>query len=103
MVENVSLYPKPSRSLALEKLTDFIPKAGLNYRNKRNYDFGPSNHNYVSQLSPFIRRRILTEAEVLKAILNKYSLSSSEKFVQEVLDKYSKDKRLNLLDVFDEY
>ena len=84
MVENAPLYHKPSRSLALEKLTDFIPKAGLNYRNKRNYDFGPSNHNYVSQLSPFIRRRILTEAEVLKAILNKYSLSSSEKFVQEV-------------------
>ena len=84
MVEKAPLYHKPSRSLALEKLTDFIPKAGLNYRNKRNYDFGPSNHNYVSQLSPFIRRRILTEAEVLRAILNKYSLSSSEKFVQEV-------------------
>ena len=84
MVKNAPPYHKPSRSLALEKLTDFIPKAGLNYRNKRNYDFGPSNHNYVSQLSPFIRRRILTEAEVLKAILNKYSLSSSEKFVQEV-------------------
>jgi len=84
MVEQAPLYHKPSRSLALEKLTDFIPKAGLNYRNKRNYDFGPSNHNYVSQLSPFIRRRILTEAEVLRAILNKYSLPSSEKFVQEV-------------------
>jgi len=84
MVENAPLYHKPSRSLALEKLTDFIPKAGLNYRNKRNYDFGPSNHNYVSQLSPFIRRRILTETEVLRAILNKYSLPSSEKFVQEV-------------------
>ena len=84
MVENAPLYHKPSRSLALEKLTDFIPKAGLNYRNKRNYDFGPSKHNHVSQLSPFIRRRIVTEAEVLKAILNKYSLSSSEKFVQEV-------------------
>ena len=77
------LYNKPSRALALEKLTDFIPKAGLSYRNKRNYDFGPSKHNYVSQLSPFIRRRIVTETEVLKAVLNKYSLSSSEKFVQK--------------------
>ena len=84
MVKNAPLYNKPSRALALEKLTDFIPKAGLSYRNKRNYDFGPSKHNHVSQLSPFIRRRIVTEAEVLKAILNKYSLSSSEKFVQEV-------------------
>ena len=84
MVKNAPLYDKPSRALALEKLTDFIPKAGLSYRNKRNYDFGPSKHNYVSQLSPFIRRRIVTELEVLKAVLNKYSLSSSEKFVQEV-------------------
>jgi len=84
MVKNAPLYDKPSRALALEKLTDFIPKAGLSYRNKRNYDFGPSNHNHVSQLSPFIRRRIVTESEVLKAVLNKYSLSSSEKFVQEV-------------------
>ena len=84
MVKNAPLYDKPSRALALEKLTDFIPKAGLSYRNKRNYDFGPSKHNHVSQLSPFIRRRIVTEAEVLKAILNKHSLSSSEKFVQEV-------------------
>jgi len=66
MVKNAPLYDKPSRALALEKLTDFIPKAGLSYRNKRNYDFGPSNHNHVSQLSPFIRRRIVTESEVLK-------------------------------------
>ena len=84
MSKNAPLYNNPSRATALEKLTDFIPKAGLSYRNKRNYDFGPSKHNYVSQLSPFIRRRIVTESEVLKAVLNKYSLSSSEKFVQEV-------------------
>ena len=84
MVKNAPLYDKPSRALALEKLTTFLPKAGLSYRNKRNYDFGPSKHNHVSQLSPFIRRRIVTESEVLKAVLNKYSLSSAEKFVQEV-------------------
>ena len=84
MLENATSQNKPTRAIALEKLTDFIPKAGLSYRNKRNYDFGPSNHNYVSQLSPFIRRRILTEPEVLKAVLNKYGLSSSEKFIQEV-------------------
>ena len=84
MIKNATLLNKPTRASALEKLTDFIPKAGLSYRNKRNYDFGPSNHNYVSQLSPFIRRRILTETEILKAVLNKHGLSSAEKFVQEV-------------------
>ena len=84
MIKNATLLNKPTRASALEKLIDFIPKAGLIYRNKRNYDFGPSNHNYVSQLSPFIRRRILTETEILKAVLNKHGLSSAEKFVQEV-------------------
>ena len=84
MLENVHLNNEPSRANALKQLTDFIPKAGLSYRNKRNYDFGPSKHNYVSQLSPFIRRRIISEVEVLKAILNKHNLSSAEKFVQEV-------------------
>ena len=84
MVKNEVSPQKPTRSIALEKLTSFIPKAGLSYRNNRNYDFGPSNHNYVSQLSPFIRRRILTEFEVLKAVLNRHGLSSAEKFIQEV-------------------
>jgi deoxyribodipyrimidine photo-lyase len=84
MIQNATLQNKPTRAYALEKLTAFIPKAGLSYKNKRNYDFGPSNHNYVSQLSPFIRRRILTEPEILKAVLNKHGLSSAEKFVQEV-------------------
>ena len=84
MVGNEVPPQKPTRSIALEKLANFIPKAGLSYRNNRNYDFGPSNHNYVSQLSPFIRRRILTELEVLKAVLNRHGLSSAEKFIQEV-------------------
>ena len=61
-----------------------MPKAGLSYTSKRNYDFGPANHNYVSQLSPFIRRRVLSETEVLSSVLKKHGLSSSEKFVQEV-------------------
>ena len=84
MIGNEVPPQKPTRSIALEKLANFIPKAGLSYRNNRNYDFGPSNHNYVSQLSPFIRRRILTELEVLKAVLNRHGLSSAEKFIQEV-------------------
>jgi deoxyribodipyrimidine photo-lyase len=84
MVGNEVPPQKPTRSIALEKLANFIPKAGLSYRNNRNYDFGPSNHNYVSQLSPFIRRRILTELEVLKTVLNRHGLSSAEKFIQEV-------------------
>jgi deoxyribodipyrimidine photo-lyase len=38
----------------------------------------------VSTLSPYLRHRLLTEADVLEAVLGRYSLGSAEKFVQEV-------------------
>ena len=84
MAETLNLFEQPNRTTALKQLANFVPKAGLSYTTKRNYDFGPANHNYVSQLSPFIRRRVLSETEVLSSVLKKHGLSSSEKFVQEV-------------------
>ena len=84
MAETLNLFEQPNRTTALKQLANFVPKAGLSYTSKRNYDFGPANHNYVSQLSPFIRRRVLSETEVLSSVLKKHGLSSSEKFVQEV-------------------
>jgi deoxyribodipyrimidine photo-lyase len=38
----------------------------------------------VSHLSPYIRRRILTEEDVIRAILGRHSIQASEKFIQEV-------------------
>lgn len=35
-------------------------------------------------LSPYLRHRLITEAEVLEAVLARHSLKSAEKFVQEV-------------------
>ena len=84
MAETLNLFEQPNRTTALKQLASFVPKAGFSYKSKRNYDFGPANHNYVSQLSPFIRRRVLSETEVLSSVLKKHGLSSSEKFVQEV-------------------
>jgi deoxyribodipyrimidine photo-lyase len=84
MAQTLNFFEQPNRTTALKQLANFVPKAGLSYTSKRNYDFGPANHNYVSQLSPFIRRRVLSETEVLSSVLKKHGLSSSEKFVQEV-------------------
>ena len=74
----------PNRNLALEKLDAFLPNTASVYKSKRNYDLGPGNHNYVSNLSPAIRHRTIGEWEVVRAVLEKHSLSQSEKFIQEV-------------------
>lgn len=74
----------PTRTAALEKLSSFVPKAARDYAAHRNYDRGPGQHDAVSTLSPYIRHRLLTEPEVIEAVLGRYALSSAEKFIQEV-------------------
>ncbi|MGC3937518.1 FAD-binding domain-containing protein [Roseobacter sp. EG26] len=74
----------PSRTEALKNLSDFLPKAGRNYAAHRNYDFGAGRHHEVSKLSPYLRCRLITEREVLRAVLNRHSEKAAEKFIQEV-------------------
>jgi deoxyribodipyrimidine photo-lyase len=74
----------PTRTEALARLQRFIPRAGAEYARMRNHDLGPGQHSHVSTLSPWIRHRILTEAEVLEAVMARHSLNAAEKFVQEV-------------------
>jgi deoxyribodipyrimidine photo-lyase len=74
----------PTRRAALEKLSMFLPKAGRDYAAQRNYDRGPGQHHGVSTLSPYIRHRLITEPEVLEAVLGRFAPSTAEKFVQEV-------------------
>ncbi|MEO0390001.1 MAG: FAD-binding domain-containing protein [Pseudomonadota bacterium] len=74
----------PTRTAALERLAAFVPHAGRDYAARRNYDLGPGQHSGVSQLSPYIRHRMLTEPEVLRATLGRFAPSSAEKFIQEV-------------------
>jgi len=74
----------PTRTAGLKRLNDFLPKAGASYAKLRNYDRGQGGHRDVSTLSPYIRRRAVSEDEVLRAVLARHSLRSSEKFVQEV-------------------
>lgn len=82
-------YPRPmpfpaTRAEALAQLEAFLPRAGRAYAANRNHDEGPGARTHVSQLSPAIRRRLVTEAEVARAAVAAHSFQAAEKFVTEV-------------------
>ncbi len=74
----------PTRAAALERLSAFLPGAGQTYATRRNYDLGPGCHTNVSQLSPYLRCRLLTEEEVVTEVVARHGSAAAEKFVQEV-------------------
>ena len=77
----------PTREAGLERLNEFLPRAGRAYANNRNYDDGPDKEGKlrnVSQLSPWLRSGLLSEREVVEAVLGSHSASASEKFIAEV-------------------
>lgn len=74
----------PTRAEGLARLQDFVPRAARAYASTRNYDLGPEDRSNVSVLSPWIRRRLVTEPEVIAAVRERWSASSAEKFIQEV-------------------
>lgn len=76
---------EPSRAAALDRLARFVPAAGQKYAAGRNTDAGPAAPSAVSRLSPYLRYRLLTEPEVVRAVLNQHNLMAAEKYVQEVL------------------
>ena len=75
----------PSREVALSRLGKFAPRAGHQYAAGRNIDTGPDQLVAVSRLSPYVRHRLITEAEIVAAVLTHHSLEAAEKFIQEVL------------------
>jgi deoxyribodipyrimidine photo-lyase len=75
---------EPTRAAALNRLNAFIPHAGRDYASGRNVDRGPLDRSNVSALSPYIRRRMITEQEVVRAVLAQHSFGAAEKFLQEV-------------------
>jgi len=74
----------PTRDAGLAQLDRFLPRAGKPYAAQRNYDLGPEQRGNVSNLSPWLRHRLITEEEVLRAVLARHAPSTAEKFVQEV-------------------
>ena len=74
-----------SRASAIENLNKFIDQNLLEYSKLRNFDYGPDNRSNVSCLSPYITHGVISELEVIKKSLSKFSFSKNEKFIQEVL------------------
>jgi deoxyribodipyrimidine photo-lyase len=74
-----------TRAQALAAMTAFEPAMGRRYANGRNYDHGPGRHTAVSGLSPYVRRRLVTEQEVVTAAVTRHGADAAEKFIQEVV------------------
>ena len=73
-----------TRAAALARLDDFLPRAGRDYAANRNRDAGPGAAGSTPRLSPAIRRRLITEAEVCARVVGAHGFAASEKFIQEV-------------------
>jgi len=73
-----------TREAGLARLRDFVPRAGRAYAAERNLDLGPNERKNVSGLSPWVRHRLISERDVVEAVLKRHSLDAASKFVQEV-------------------
>lgn len=71
-----------TRQSALQRLEEFLEEAPR-YAARRNHVL--PGHPQVSRLSAAIRHRLVTEAEVVEAALQRHSFRAVEKFLQEVL------------------
>ena len=74
-----------SRAKAINKLDYFVENNLAEYSRLRNFDFGQESRSNVSCLSPYITHGIISEKEIIKKSLNKFSFTKNEKFIQEVL------------------
>lgn len=78
-------YTTATRHEGEARLREFIPRMGATYARGRNFDKGPDAHRDVSGLSPFVRRRLVLEEDLISAALSEHGLEGAEKFIQEVV------------------
>ncbi|MEM6711385.1 MAG: FAD-binding domain-containing protein [Pseudomonadota bacterium] len=76
---------EPTRKAGLERLNAFAPHAGRAYASGRNTDMGNPEMQAVSMVSPYVRRRMVTEPELIAEALKYHSATAAEKFIQEVV------------------
>jgi deoxyribodipyrimidine photo-lyase len=74
----------PSAAEAQARLGAFVPRAGIDYPRKRNFDRGAGHHHDVSALSPYLRLKLLDEITVARAVLSRHDAGSADKFLTEV-------------------
>lgn len=65
-------------------LQRFLDKGAASYEVRRNFDYGPTDRNNVSELSKFISHRVLFEYDVAKRALTQHPHKVVDKFIQEV-------------------
>ena len=58
---------------------------GRDYAQGRNFDRGLGAHRDVSMLSAYIRRRLITEQEVIATAIKAHGAEASAKFIDEVI------------------
>ncbi|WP_238254004.1 FAD-binding domain-containing protein [Methylobacterium bullatum] len=73
-----------TRAAGLERLAAFLEHGGAEYAGSRNFDLGPEASSTTSALSPYLRRRLITEAEVVAAVVAAFGDEGAKKFVSEV-------------------
>lgn len=73
-----------TRAAGLDRLSAFLASPGAHYAAARNTDRGRDRIPTTSALSPYLRRRLLTEEEVARAAFDAYGDRGAEKFVSEV-------------------
>jgi len=76
---------KPSRDFAEKLLNEFIENNLGTYSKLRNFDYGPEKRTNVSCLSPYVTHGVVSEVELIKKTLLKYSFVKNEKFIQEIM------------------
>ncbi|MDX7952545.1 FAD-binding domain-containing protein [Lichenihabitans sp. Uapishka_5] len=73
-----------TRAEGLTRLAAFIEGPGASYANMRNTDRGGGAPPTTSALSPYLRRRLISEQEVVEAAVGAFGEREAEKFVSEV-------------------
>ena len=77
-------FPNLTREAALDRLATVIPHVGRAYASGRNTDVGPNRRPTTTALSPYLRRRLLLEEEVVSAALGEHGPEEAGKFIEEV-------------------
>ena len=74
-----------TRDRGVALMREFTDRMGEHYARNRGFDLGPEERTNVSQLSPFLRRRLVLESEVVAAAMARHGPDAAGKFVQEVV------------------
>ena len=73
-----------TRTAALDRLAAIAPRTGHAYAAHRNTDRGAEAEPTTTALSPYLRRRLILEQEVVSAALDAHGPDKAGKFIEEV-------------------